>query len=321
MTMRLFIFSTFLAGATFAQVGGPILGYVPEGDTIRLMYGLPAAGAIGAEIAEGGWARTAISPTQNFVLATSASAGEVLLVNLVKPSVTSIAGAGSNPDMLAISPSGTSAALWFPLTGQLQIVTGLPDSPAVRTVDASFLKASPLSIAVTDDGQWAAGLWSAGVYTFGPSAQVIPLQSDPGVLALSFFHNSHNLALATAVRATSIADVGGANQPSVLYDYSAQSLSPRAIGVSFDNQLAVMADASGKLVNINISSHGANVVDCGCSPTGLYSLGGSVFRLNGTGRSGTDRTGHTPDLKVFDAAAGAVWIVPPALSETKGARQ
>jgi DNA-binding beta-propeller fold protein YncE len=322
--MRSLLLSTLLcfaltSAAAFAQVGGPILGYVPEGDTVRPMYGLPAAGAIGAQIAEGGWARVAISPTQNFVLATSADTGGVLLVNLVKPSVTGVSGAAPNPDILAISPSGTSAVLWFPSNFQMQVVTGLPDSPSVRTVDASFLNASPLSIAVSDDGQWAVGLFSAGVYAFGPS--VMPLQTDPGVIALSFFHNSHNLALATSARATMWTDVGGANQPSILYDYSAQSLSPRALGVSFDNQLAVVADSTGKLVNINVASRAANTVDCACSPTGLYSLGGSVFRLNGTGRAGATKTGHTEDLKVFDAAAGAVWIVPPALSEVKGARQ
>ncbi len=319
--MRSIILSICVSAAAFAQVGGPVLGYVPEGDTIRPMYGLPAAGAIGDQIAEGGWARIAISPTQNFVLATSAASGEVLLVNLIKPSVTSIPGAGADPDILAISPSGTAAALWFPANFQIQLVTGLPDSPSVRTVDASFLNASPLSIAVSDDGQWAVGMFSAGVYAFGPSAQVMPLQTDPGVIALSFFHNSHNLALATSARATTWADVGGANQSSILYDYSAQSLSPRALGVSFDNQLAVIADSTGKLVNISVASRSAGTADCACSPTGLYSLGGSVFRLNGTGRSGATRTGHTEDLKVFDAAAGAVWIVPPALSEVKGARQ
>lgn len=319
--MRLFILSTLIASAAVAQVGGPILGYVPEGATIRPMYGLPAAGAIGEQIAEGGWAQTAISPAQNFLVATSARTGEVLLVNLLKPSVLSIPGAGASPNMLAVSPSGTSAAFWFPSTHRLQVATGLPDSPSIATFDASFLNDSPLAIAVSDDGQWSAAIFSAGVYAFGPSAQVMPLQTDPGVVSASFFHNSHNLALASAARATMIAGVGGANQASTLYDYSSQSLSPRAIGVSFDNGLAVVADASGKLVNINVASHSAATVDCGCSPTGLYSLGASVFRLNGTGQSGTTRTGHTQDLKVFDAAAGAVWIVPPALADAKGARQ
>lgn len=303
--MRTLIFSTFLCGLGWAQVGGPLIGYVPEGAHIRPMYGLPAAGAIGAALDAGrDFALTAIAPTQNFALVTAADTGEVLIY---KPAsgLTTVGGATRNPDTLAISPTGASAALWFPITGKLEIMTGLPDSPSVRTVDASFLNASPLAIAVTDDGQWAAGLWPAGVYAFGPSGVVIPLQTDPGVVALAFFHNNHDLALATANRATTIADVGGATQMSVLYDYSAQSLSPRAIATSFDNRVAVVADTSGTLVNLTT----ATISNCGCSPTGLYGLGGALFRLNAPGRH---------ELKIFDAAQGAVLIVPPALNLAGG---
>jgi hypothetical protein len=323
MIIRSFIFSIALSSAAFAQVGGPILGYVPEGAAIRSMYGLPAAGAIGGIVNTGhNFSQIAISPQQNFALATDATTGDVMVLKFGSTAAP-VNGAGASPTMLAISPSGTSAALWFPALNHLQVITGLPDSPSVATIDASFLNASPESIAITDDGQWAVGLFSAGLYAFGPSAQVIPLQTDPGVIALAFFHNSHNLALATASRATLITSIGAANQPSTLYDYSAQSLSPRAMAISFDNQHAVIADASGKLVNINISADTANIIDCGCSPTGVYSLGGSIFRLTGTGapaRNALERSGTKPDLKLFDAAAGAVWIVPPAFA-AKGARQ
>ncbi len=164
-----------------------------------------------------------------------------------------------------------------------------------------------MSIAISDDGQWAAGLWSTGVYAFGPSAVVIPLQTDPGVVALSFFHNNHDLALATATRATTIADVGGATQMSVLYDYSALNLSPRAIAASFDNRITVVADSTGNLVNLST----ATVFNCGCSPAGLYGLGGALFRLNAPGRH---------ELKLFDASQGAVLIVPPALGLAGGAQ-
>lgn len=319
-----FLVPVFLSGAAFAQVGGPVLGYVPEGSSIRTLYGLPAAGAIGPVIAEGGWAQIAISPAQNFLIATQAGTEQVLLVNLAKPSVSAVPGAGANPNMIAISPSGTSAVLGFSSPGHLQVVTGLPDTPSVATVDASFLNGPPAAIAVSDDGQWTAGLWSSGAYAFGPSAKVIPLQTDPGVLALSFFHNNYNLALATAARATMITGIGGANQSSVLYDYSAQSLSPRGIAISFDNQYAVVADSAGKLVNISVPNASANIVDCGCAPTGVFGLGGSIFRLNGAAghkRNALERSGANLDLKVFDAAGGAVWIVPPALSTATGGRQ
>jgi hypothetical protein len=305
--MRTLIFSCLLGGALSAQVGGPLIGYVPEGAHIHPMYGLPAAGAIGAPLDAGrDFALTAIAPTQNFALVTAADTGE-LMVYKPGSSPTTVSGAATSPDTLAISPSGSSAALWFPLTGKLQIVTGLPDSPAVRTIDASFLNASPLSIAVSDDGQWVAGLWSTGVYAFGPSAVVIPLQTDPSVVALSFFHNNHDLALATATRATTIADVGGATQMSVLYDYSALGLSPRAIAASFDNRVTVVADSAGNMVNLSTAA----VSNCGCSPTGLYGLGGALFRLNAPGRH---------ELKLFDAAQGLVLIVPPALNLAGGAQ-
>jgi hypothetical protein len=319
-----FILPIFLSSAAFAQVGGPFLGYAPEGTHLRPMYGLPAAGAIGSPIASRAFSHIALPPQQYFAVVSTSDTGEVLIAQEVKTggfAFTSIPGASANPDLLAVSPGGASAALWFSASGHLQTVTGLPNSPSLRDIDASFLNAAPSAIAMSDDGQWAVGLFSSGVYAFGPSAQVIPLQTGAGVLALSFFHNSHNLALATAARATSIADIGGANQASILYDYSAQSLSPRAMAISFDNQHAVIADPSGKLVNLNIQTAAADIVDCGCSPTGVYSLGGSIFRLNnasGPERNALERGGSRPDLKVFDAAAGAVWIVPPALVETGG---
>jgi hypothetical protein len=299
-----------------AQLGGPVIGYVPEGGTIRPMYGLPAAGSIGAAIASNrDLARIAISPSQTFAVATTADNGAVMVF---KPSsgLTAITGAGANPDIIAISPHGLSAALWLPLQNQLQAISGLPDSPVVRTIDASFLNASPLSIAISDDGQWVAGLWSTGVYAFGPSSQAVSLQTDPGVVALAFFHNSHSIALATSARATSIADLGGGMQNSVLYDYSSNPLSPRAIALSFDNSHAVIADSTGHLLNINVASASASTALCGCSPQGLYGLGGGLFRLNGTAAPG--RSGARTELKLFDANAGSTWIVPPAFSEAGG---
>jgi hypothetical protein len=276
---------------------------------------LPASGSIGSALNTGvAFSLIAISPT-HFALVVAADTGQVMIL---QPGATLTAlGGAANPDLIAISPSGTSATLWFPLSGQLEAVTGLPGTPSIRTISAAFLNASPLALAISDDGQWVTGLWPTGVYAFGPN-QAIPLQTDPGVVALAFFHNNHNLALATSTRAIQIADVGGSTQTSVLYDYSAQPLSPRAIALSFDNSLAVVADSTGQLVDINVAASSANIVNCHCAPTGLYALGGALFRLNGTNPAG--RGGPVIELKIFDASAGAVWIVPPALS-TAGGRQ
>lgn len=317
--MRTFIFSVVLCAAASAQVGGPFLGYVPDGTRIRPMYGLPAAGAVAPAIASRDFSHIAAAPQKYFAVVSAADTGEVLVAQDELRggfAFTSIPGASANPDMLVLSPGGTSASLWFPSTNHLQTVSGLPNSPAVRDIDAAFLNASPQSIAISDDGQWAAALFSGAIYAFGPNGEVIPLQTDPGVMAIAFFHNNHTLALATANRAISIADVGGSTAMSILFDYSAQPLSPRGIGVSFDNQRVVIADISGTVVNIAAGTATANLTDCGCSPTGLYGMGGAVFRLNGFDHSG--RGGPRTELKLFDATTGAVLIVPPALSLAGG---
>jgi hypothetical protein len=309
--MRALILSSLFCGAALAQVGGPLLGLVPEGSQIRPLYGLPAAGAIGAALSTGrAFSHVAVSPQQNFAVAVAADTGQLLIVT-PGAGVTPLSVTETNPSALIASPHGTAAAAWFPLSGHLIALSGLPDSPQVRVIDASFLNASPLSIAMSDDGTWAAGLWGAGVYAFGPSGQVIPLQTDPGVTAIAFFHNSSTLALATANRATSIA-LGGSMTTSLLYDYSAQPLTPRAIALSFDNKITAIADVAGTV--LTIQSGTATALHCGCAPEGLYGMGGALFRLNGMGA-----TRHASgELKLFDAAAGAVWIVPPALALAGG---
>ena len=75
-SFTLSILALSIGGAAFAQsagsLGGPVLGYVPEGTTIRPLYGLPAAGAIGGTIDAGrAFSQIAISPQQNFAIATA----------------------------------------------------------------------------------------------------------------------------------------------------------------------------------------------------------------------------------------------------------
>jgi len=94
---------------------------------------------------------------------------------------------------------------------------------------------------------------AAGVYAFGPSGVVIPLQNRPwrGV-SLLFFHNNHDLALATASRATTHRRRrrGYANVRAVTITPRSR-YRRRAIAASFDNRVVVMADGAGTLVNLS----------------------------------------------------------------------
>ena len=52
--------------------------------------------------------------------------------------------------------------------------------------------------------------------------------------------------------------------------------------------------------------------DCGCAPTGLAGLGGSLFRLTGA-KAGT--------LRLFDATTNELWFVPLAAAAVDGGQQ
>jgi hypothetical protein len=317
--LRTALFFT-LASAAWGQISGPVLGYLPEGDSIRTMYGLPAAGAVGAALNTGrALSLSAVSPTQNYALGVAADTGELLLVipsaDGSVATVSPVSDAAAGASRIVLSPDGSAAASWFSSSGHLQVINGLPGSAAVRDIDASFLGAAPAALAVSDDGQWVAGAWTQGLYVFGPVGQVSVLPVDAPVTALSFFHRRADIALATATQAITIADIGGGAAPAIVWsipDTGAPAGSLLGIGVSFDNNSVVMVWDSGALVTVNLVAGASAGVDCGCAPAGIFGLGGSVFRLTGL---------NSGALKVFDAATGDVWFVPLAASSADGGQQ
>jgi hypothetical protein len=317
--LRTALFCT-LASAAWGQVSGPVLGYLPEGDSIRTMYGLPAAGAVGAALNMGrALTLPVVSPSQTFALGVAADTGELLLMipsaDGSAAAVSSVNGAAAGASGIVLSPDGSAAASWFSSTGHIQVVNGLPNSAAVRDIDASFLGSAPAALAVSDDGQWVAGAWAQGLYAFGPTGQVTVLPVDAPVTALSFFHRRADIALATATQTITITDVGGSAVPAVLWsvpDTGAPAGSLLGIGVSFDNNSVVMAWDSGGLLTINLAAGTSAGADCACAPAGVFGLGGSVFRLTGLSAGA---------LKVFDSATGDVWFVPLAASSTDGGAQ
>lgn len=321
--LRTALFFT-LASAAWGQIGGPVLGYLPEGNSIRTMYGLPAAGAVGAALNTGrALTLSAVSPNQNFALGVAADTGELLLVipsaDGSVATVSSVSDAAAGASRIVLSPDGSAAASWFSSSGHIQVISGLPGSAAVRDIDASFLGAAPTALAVSDDGQWVAGAWTQGLYVFGPVGQVSVLNTllnpDAPVTALSFFHRRADIALATATQAITIADIGGGAVPTIVWgipDAGAPAGSLLGIGVSFDNNSLVMAWDSGGLITVNVAAGTSAGADCGCAPAGIFGLGGSVFRLTGL---------NSGALKVFDAATGEVWFVPLAASSADGGQQ
>jgi hypothetical protein len=311
-----------LTSAAFGQLRGPVLGYVPDGSSLRAMHGIPAAGAVGDALSAGRHlALVEVSPSQTLALATASDTGELLVLTPNADDsgllTASVSGATAGANKIVFSPSGTAAALWFSSTGHIQILQGLASAPTVRDLDASFVGGDPAALAVSDDGQWAIGAWSNKVYAFGPNSQVNVLPVDGGAQALCFFHSKAAVAVFTPTQIVTISDLAGSTVPTVLWSQSAAaaaSSAPIAAGlaVSFDNAHLTVAGSTGALFTFDLATGAGVAADCGCAPTGLSGLGGSVVRLTGV---------NAGAVKVFDAATNEVWFVPLAAPAVNGGQQ
>jgi hypothetical protein len=299
------------ASITFAQIEAPQLGWIPDGARIRPVYGIPAAAAVGAPIPAGqDFAQIAASPARNYVLVSAADTG-IMSIYTQEHGLVPLDGAGSAPDSVILSPRGFSAALWYSSIHQIQVITGLPDAPAIRQLDASLLGSAPAALAVSDDGTWLAGVGTGNVYAFGPTSEVnrLPIEN---VVALAFFQGSHNLAAASAAGLQTVTGIENFAVLSNLLTSADSSLQPAAIAATYDNKTVVLADQSGSLTIIDVASGTATTSDCACQPAGLFGMGPSAFRLTGLDAGA---------FKLFDAASGQVLFVPLTLAETEGAAQ
>jgi hypothetical protein len=291
------------AAAVRAQVGAPQLGYVQDGSQLRPVYGIPAAAAILPPLDYGHeFARVAISPRQDYAIASDSNTGAVLLV--LAGAASPLPEAGANPDRIAISPHGSAAALWFSSSGRLQIVSGLPGSPSVRDLPTAFLNEIPSALAASDDGGLAVGAWPDGLYSFGASGEAIRIPMRERVVALAFYGASHDLAFATRLGISKIADAGSAGAISTLYQ--AGTLDPVGLALSWDNRSLTLAERTGSLMTLDLGTGAASRTDCGCSPEGVFPVGATVFRI-------TAFDGAT--FRLFEPSSGALFFVPLASAQ------
>jgi len=294
------------ASCAWAQVGGPMLGLVPDGSAVRAMYGLPAAGMVGGAIPSGALRNIAISPAQNYALATAADGSTVMVFPAPSPTLP-VPGAAASAGAIVVSPQGSAAASWLATNSKFQVLPpgtllalqmGLSGgTPIYPEIDVTAFGA-PISFAVSDDGS-VAGIWADGVRLFSPSGSVTPISIGERAVAIAFFAGNDNLAIATPTRILSVA--GG--NVSTLYQVSGPrggSDGPVGIAASGNNRWIVTAARSGEVIVIDTSTGAASKVDCECSPDGVFPIGGSVFRL----------TDATHGVKLVDASSGAVLIVP-----------
>ena len=276
--MKLLASLAVAAGALTAQTNGsidtPVLGVVFDRQTsaLRLLEGIPGAARLG-RVVETGFSEAAAGDA--YAVVTEAGG---------MPSVISAAGrrrlpgARTGPVRAVVSPRGTSAALLFAEPVEIQVFTGLPESPQLRrSIDPG---APPADLAVSDDGELVLTLARAArgddvVHVFRDSGALV-FHRARRVAAMAFVPGSHDAVIADPSSARFVrADLGVepiAADPD--RDIVAVAASPGGARI-------VIASRSGR-VTIHDSQTGlTRSLTCACSPAALTALrGDSLFRVD-----------------------------------------
>jgi len=297
------------------EVGGPITGFVFDGSVraLRPILGIPGASTMGAPLDAGlelAWAT--VAPRQDSAVAM-ASDGSLHLLRLGSGvAEVRCAVCPSTADAAVFSPSGSAVALYS--EGRVQIVTGLPDAPALgagfevgsrsRATRGPTL-APPL--ALSDDGAWLLASTRDSVDLFSANGGPRQLLAAGAYALVSFAPGGHDAAVAD-VRGAALAlfhDVAGAatQQPLAAPDGIQQA---GALAFSADGRRLLLASAAGQSVAvIDLASDARTVAACNCAPTGLAAMG-NVVRLNEPGN------GPLWLLDAMSAGEPRVLFVPPA---------
>ena len=299
-------------------VSGPALGLVAEraAGAIRPILGIPGAATWGAPLAvDFATVQTTVAPGGDYALVVAKEGFRVATVRAADAAVQwlALAETDSAPDMVAFSPRGQAAALYYRASGRLVVLSGLRDGTAQASeVDTTSLPAAPSLVAVSEDASSLLVAIAEGDRTalyFLPAAQAAPQPrvwamitgedpSTPGdapavtqarrltvfgaVSAIEFAGESLDALIAdTGANAVYLMrDASGAANTMLLgseQDGLAQPVSIRAL----DSRRVLVANAgTGSVTVLYRDGTSPLSIQCGCTLAGLYPLsGGAVFRL------------------------------------------
>src|ERR1051326_8192905 len=300
-------------------IGGPVLGFLPDqnGTVIRPLMGIPGASIPGQPLRlTDDVVGAAISPRQNYAIASRSTDAQVVVIDFASdpPIVTAVIGASLGAGLLAISPTGSAAAVYDSASGTVEVIGGLPNSAAVVAgFDISGISATVTRLAVSDDGTLVLAKVSdgqdAGLWVLSSNGPWRTSLDSPS--AATFFPNRHDAVVTDDSTRTAYLmmdiDHAASQIPLASAGNGVESFSNAA--VAEDGQRVFLADTgSGVITAVDMQTQTSILISCQCRPTGLYRLSGnSVFRLT--------EPSDGP-MMLLDASSGdpRIGIIPPPIS-------
>jgi len=299
-------------------IGGPMLGFIPDagGKAIRPVIGIPGASMLGQRLELDDEIRGAtISPKQDYAIGLSMADAQTVVIDVAAqpPVETPVTGAHPGAELIAISPTGSVAALYDAVSRAIQVIGGLPRNPAVvAEFDASAVPGRLADLAISDDGTVAivkavdsddAGLW---VVASSNGPWRVPLDR---AAAAAFFPKRRDAVVTDDATRSAFLMLNIDQAGTLVHFFSAPDGIEvfSSVSVAEDSGRLFLADAhSGVIATVNTETRMAVMTSCGCQPTGLHRLSGnSIFRLTES---------SSEPLVILDASSDEplIGIIPPS---------
>ena len=270
-----------------SQIAGPVSGYVFDGSAkgLRPILGMPGASLLGDSVNFGfAVGSVSVAPRQDAAFVTAADGSfHLFRIQAGAPAETVVNGLSVAPDAVVFSPSGTAAAI--EVNGSIQIVSGLPDSPAIAaTIDAQAFGA-PAAMALSDDGAALLLATANSIELFSGAADQGKLAVTTGQALVAFAPSGHDAAIFDRGGAGLVLYRGltaaAASQPVAPVDDSIRSAA--ALAFSTDGQRLLLASpGTQSVLAFDLAGGTHTAVACSCLPLTLARMG-DVFRLNEVG--------------------------------------
>jgi hypothetical protein len=279
-------------GQTPASVTQPALSYVVDsGHQVRPLIGIVGAASVGNP-ADLGFdvTQAAVPPAHDYVIALSPGSNWPILLQVSAGTFVpqwfafaTTLDPSTIIDRVALSPTGSAAALFSSAQGRIYLFTRLAQSAVSKgQIDVSTLGAVS-AFSVSDDGQNVAIGVSDGqngsVYVAGSKSQPILVATMSHPAAIAFLRNS-GAAIVADDQQNIIYSLWD-NQALPIASASDGVAAPVAIATSNDNQRIFVANSqTGSVMTISLTGDATASVNCNCTLTGLYPTStDSVFRL------------------------------------------
>jgi len=286
---------------------GPVLGYVWDTTSqgLRPVQGLPGASILGTATISGSgrsssFIATASSAVSGMALFLDANGG-VFQAPLSGGAITQVASIPGASALVLSNAGGYSLITGANASGAniVAIISGLPQSPAIRNLNTSGL-ATIAGGAASDTGTVAlavsASQGGASIVAFaaqGPATQIATAQSFGG---MQFLPGSDELVVAdgTTGALTAISHVNTTPASATLSPAGAIA-SPLALDITPNGRWVVAANHAGDVLRIDLTGAvAATKSHCSCAPSQVLAMRGST--------SGTT-------VRLVTTGGGPLWIV------------